>query len=98
MPAAMATVKIDDKLYFDAFQYLYDMERSPGIGAAFDDWIRTPDSGIDSSRWIDLSSLYAGLIAHYSGEYNFTSAWDDDKTVVWSFYRAYLDRFGPRIP
>jgi hypothetical protein len=87
----MATVQIDDKVYFDALQYIWGQEPSPGVGEGFEGWIRASESGIESTRWSDLSATFAGLIGHYSGEYDFDSPWDNDKTLVWSFYRAWMD-------
>jgi hypothetical protein len=40
--------------------------------------------------------MLAGLTGHYSGTYDFDAPWDEDKTLVWNFFRAWLDRDGRR--
>ena len=89
----MALVQIDDKLYLQAQQYIWSLsDGKHGIGEAFENWIRDADSGFDSVRWKDLGYTFAGLIGHYSGDYEADAPWNDDKLVAWSFFRAWADR------
>lgn len=89
----MAIIEIDDGLYLDALQYIWGLEGKHGIGEAFEDWIRASDR-YELWEKENLSSLFAGWIGHYSGEYDVESGPSKEKKVVWSFYRAWLDRDG----
>jgi hypothetical protein len=89
----MALIQIDDKLYLRAQQYIWSLgEGKDGISETFENWIRDADSGFDSGRWKDLGYTFAGLTGHYSGDYEADAPWNDDKLVVWSFFRAWADR------
>lgn len=88
----VANIQIDDKTYVEALQYTFDQGQSSGAIQALTDWLRQREPGITNERVGDLTHMLAGLTGHYSGTYNFDTPWDDDKTLVWSFFRAWLDR------
>ncbi len=90
----MAIVQIDDEIYLDALQYIWGLEgKSRGWGTTFPDWLKNREPEISRERRDELSSLFASVMGHYSGgAYDSDSPWNDDKTLVWSFFRAWLDR------
>jgi hypothetical protein len=90
----VTTIQIDDAIYLDALQYVWGLEGKPrGWGGAFSDWIKHREPTINSERRDDLESLFASIVGHYSGgSYDSTLPWDDDRTLCWSFFRAWLDR------
>lgn len=90
----MTIIEIDDGIYLDALQYIWGLEGKHGIGEAFEGWVRAKSPRYEDWREKNLAILFAGLIGHYSGEYDPEAEWSDDKTIVWSFYRAWLDRDG----
>lgn len=89
----MAIVEIDDGLYLDAMQYIWGGGDKEGIGAAFEHWIAASDR-FEPWEKENLAILFAGLIGHDSGEYDVESGASKEKRIVWSFYRAWLDRDG----
>lgn len=90
----MGIIEIDDGLYLDALQYIWGLEGRNGIGEAFDGWIKAHEPPYESSLAENLAVVFAGLIGHYSGEYDVESGPSQEKRIAWSFYRAWLDRDG----
>jgi hypothetical protein len=70
------------------------MDGRHGIGEAFEGWMKAHQPPYESWENENMSSLFAGFIGHYSGEYDVESGTSKEQKAVWSFYRAWLDRDG----
>ena len=92
----MTLVQIDDRLYVEALQYVADQDKAGGAIQMLEGWLSGREEDLTGDRVGELPHMLAGLTGHYSGTYDFDAPWDEDKTLVWSFFRAWLDRDGRR--
>ena len=81
----MAIIEIDDGLYLDALQYIRALEGKHGIGEAFEGWVKAHQPPYESWELENLAILFAGLIGHYSGEYDPETGPSKEKRIAWSF-------------
>jgi hypothetical protein len=93
----MSIVQISDELYIAAQEYLGPIafeKQQLGLGPAFERWLRKRDPGIAPAEIRRLEGYMRALFDYSEGKYPAGQDWSDEKTVVWSFHRAWIDRFG----
>lgn len=97
----MTTVEIDDLLYIEAqseFDRWEIADRRGGTGEVF--WEFLPKVGVESNPekgW--CNEALAALLGHSSGVYGSLQHASGSRRVelrkiVWSFHRAWVDRYG----
>ena len=97
----MAKVEIDDRLYLEA-QAEFDRweidERRGGTGEVF--WSYLDNVGVaEAPEKGNCSEALADLLGHGDGRYSSVGAVAGERggelrRIVWSFHRAWVDRYG----
>ena len=97
----MTTIQVDDRVYLaaqDEFDRWEIENRRGGAGEVF--WEFLERNGVqDNSEKGDCDAAFGALMAHAKGDYRAIGAksgerGDELRRLVWSFHRAWIDRYG----